>query len=85
MESEFNPFTTSGHLQILLCLTPDDFTRQRETLGGERVKKTIAFNPFTTSGHLQILLCLIPDDFTRQRETLGGERVKARPIWATRA
>ena len=35
----FNPFTISGHLQILLCLTPDDFTRQRETLGGERVKK----------------------------------------------
>ena len=34
-----NPFTTSGHLWILLCLTPDDFTRQRETLGGERVKE----------------------------------------------
>ena len=33
----FNPFTTSGHLQILPCRTPDDFTRQRETLGGERV------------------------------------------------
>ena len=27
----FNPFTTKTHLQILLCLTPDDFTRQRET------------------------------------------------------
>ena len=24
------------------CLTPDDFTRQRETPGGERVKKTIS-------------------------------------------
>ena len=68
--------STGGHLQILLCLTPDDFTRQRETLCGERVKKTISLNPFTTSGHLQILLCLTPDDFTRQRETLGGERVK---------
>ena len=35
---DLNPFNTSGHLQILLCLMPDDFTRQRETLGGERVK-----------------------------------------------
>ena len=38
ISSIFNPFTTNGHLWILLCLTPDDFTRQRETLGGERVK-----------------------------------------------
>ena len=38
MHVYFNPFTTSGHLQILLCLTPDDFTRPRESLGGERVK-----------------------------------------------
>ena len=34
---QLNPFTTSGHLQILLCLTPDDFTPQRETPGSERV------------------------------------------------
>ena len=41
--SSFNPFTTSGQLQILLCVTPDDFTRQRETLGGERVKRPHTF------------------------------------------
>ena len=27
----FNPFMPETHLEILLCLTPDDFTRQRET------------------------------------------------------
>ena len=39
-----NPFTTKDDLQILLCLTPDDFTRQRETpcIGGERVKQKLS-------------------------------------------
>ena len=32
-----NPFTTKGDLIDLLGLTPDDFTCQRETSGGERV------------------------------------------------
>ena len=27
----FNPLMPNSDLQILLCLTPDDFTRQRET------------------------------------------------------
>ena len=38
----FNPFppraAKSGHFVILLCLTPDDFTRQRRAPGWERVK-----------------------------------------------
>ena len=28
---QLNPFLPETHLYILLCLTPDDFTRQRET------------------------------------------------------
>ena len=29
-----NPLLPKGDLQILLCLTPDNFTRQRETPQG---------------------------------------------------
>ena len=39
----FNPFppraAKSGHFVILLCVTPDDFTRQRRASGWERVKR----------------------------------------------
>ena len=34
----FNPFTTKTHLQILLCLTPDDLLVKGRPLGSERVK-----------------------------------------------
>ena len=30
-EFGFNPLMPNSDLQILLCLTPDDFNRQRET------------------------------------------------------
>ena len=31
---KFNPFIRKSDLKTLLCLTPDDFSRQRETLWG---------------------------------------------------
>lgn len=33
----------NSDLYILLCVMPDDFTPQRETLGGERVKTFFTF------------------------------------------
>ena len=57
-------------------MPPDDFTRQRETPGGERVKN---LSPLTLSPPVATyrFYCLMPDDFTRQRETPGGERVNS--------
>ena len=59
---------------ILLCLTPDDFTRQRRASGWERVNW--AYLPILflnlSSPRLSktvlfvILLCLTPDNFTHQ-------------------
>ena len=66
----FNPLLPKSDLQILLCLMPDNFTRQRETPQGLKGYKTISFNPLLPKSDLQILLCLTPDDFTCQRKTL---------------
>ena len=59
----------NSDLEILLCLTPDDFTRQLETPWTLNGYKTLSFNPLMPNSDLSILLCLTPDDFTRQRES----------------
>ena len=66
---DVNPLLSKTHLEILLCLTTDDFTRQRETPWGLKGLKTISLNTLLSKTHLEILLCLTPDDFTPQRET----------------
>ena len=73
-----NPFppraAKSGHFVILLCLTPDDFTRQQRASGWERVNLPSPRPPKTVP--FVILLCLTPGDFTRQWRATGWERVK---------
>ena len=68
---------------ILLCLTPDNFTRQWRASGWERVNWAylpILFlnlsspRPAKTIPFV-ILLCLMPDNFTRQWRASGWERV----------
>ena len=68
---------------ILLCLMPDDFTRQWRASGWERVNWAylpILFlnlsspRPAKTVPFV-ILLCLMPDDFTCQGRASGWESV----------
>ena len=56
---------------ILLCLTPDDFTRQGRSSGWERVKWT----PPAKTVPIVILLYLTADDFTHQERASGWETV----------
>ena len=50
--THFNPLMPNSDLQILLCLTPDDFTRQRETPWALKGQKTISFNPLMPNSDL---------------------------------
>ena len=70
-----NPLLAKTHLEILLCLTPDDYSsKPGDPLGRAKGLKTISLNPLLAKTHLEILLCLMPDDFTCQRETPWGLR-----------
>ena len=68
----FNPLTP--RLTPSLCLTPDDFTRQRRVSGRQGLtgllSQSIALKLLTPFDHpFVVLFCLPPDDFTRQGRT----------------
>ena len=80
----FSPRTAkTAPFVILLCLTPDNFTRQGRASGWERVNWTyLPISSLTFSlpdrpklAPFVILLCLMPDNFTRQGIASGWERV----------
>ena len=71
---------------ILLCLTPDDFTRQERAVSRmervitEPIWPSLFLKPFPSRSAKTvpffILLCLTPDDFTRRERASGWERIK---------
>jgi hypothetical protein len=75
--------TDAPYFIILLCLTPDDFTRQGESAATQWVNQTICpctlLTLYSLSGNAPyfiILLCLTPDDFTRQGESAATQWVR---------
>ena len=87
----FYPFSPrpakTVHFVILLCLTPDNITRQGRASGWERVNWTYStcpslfLNPFSPRLAQTVpfvsLLCLTLYDFTCQGRASGWERVKS--------
>jgi hypothetical protein len=66
---------------ILLCLTPDDFTRQGDGAATQSVNQTICPCTLLTllvtmcpdAPYFIILLCLTPDNFTRHRKSAATQ------------
>ena len=67
------------HFIILLCLMPDDFTRQVESAATQWVNLPMHLVN-ALSGNVPyfiILLCLTPEDFTRQRGSAATQWVNS--------
>jgi hypothetical protein len=69
---------------ILLCLTPDDFTRQVESAATQwvnrtnycpRILLTLYVAMYSDAPYFRILLCLMPDNFIRQVESAATQWV----------
>lgn len=73
-----NYYTLSVH-NLLLRLTPDDFTRQEDSLQPETVYKLyfvlVKYFWFVLDIFTDFTLTNMPDNFTRDGESVGPEKV----------